>query len=353
MISGVHISSSEMVIQKDNTPAGKSPKFSKGQIVSAKVLKQLANGNTQFLIDGNKITAKTAMLLKPGEDVQLQVLQEKDSIVLKLIGPAQKITANQISSLISYFSKNNTLPDFSKIESAALKELFSQAALKSDKADPQFLPRLINNSGVMLENKIASLISKESSSINLKTGLELLLSQDMKGTALRELFTQPSATSDAFKAASMFSETIENFQLLNHQSSESGRYLLPFPIFSESAFRFGQLLIDTGAKSDSKETENKKVIKISFLLDMTNLGPVRADFSILNKEINGRFLLSDDETRSYMESLIPLLKKQLDQVEYHLCQIECQTAKKEQTDPGVFIEELVKAGDDRVLNIVV
>ena len=86
---------------------------------------------------------------------------------------------------------------------------------------------------------------------------------------------------------------------------------------------------------------------------MTKLGPLRADFSILKKEITGRFLLQDDDTCEYVKSMIHELKTRLAKVEYHAFNIECKTAKKEEIQPGVFIETLVNASDDRVLNIVV
>ncbi|RLC14337.1 MAG: hypothetical protein DRH93_20855 [Deltaproteobacteria bacterium] len=353
MISGIHISSSQMVINKESGEKGSFPNVTKNQIITAKVIQLLSHGKAQLLINGQTVIAQTALKLTPGEEVQLKVLQEKDAIILKLIDPVQKITTRQISSLISFFSKNNPLPDITESKVAGVKDLLYEMALKSDKPDKTFLPKLIEKSGIIWEKKIAPILLGNTSSSDIKAKLNILLQQDIKGNILKELLLADPRKLDAFKMAASFTETIENFQMLNHQSSESGRFLLPFPIFNESAFSFGQLLIDTGKKTKGNHKDTDKVIQISFLLNMTKLGPLRADFSILKKEITGRFLLSDDDTCKYVKSKIFELKTGLKSIEYHILKIECHTAKKEEIQQSSFIETLVKASDDNVLNIVI
>ncbi|MCK5162659.1 MAG: hypothetical protein KAQ72_03030 [Desulfobacula sp.] len=353
MISGIHISSSQMVINKDNGQKNSLPKFEKNQIINAKVIQMLPQGKAQLLINGQKVVAKTALMLTPGEQVQLKVLQEKDAIILKLIGPVQKITTRQISSLVSFFLKNKSIPDLPGAKIARVKDLLYDMALKSDKPDKTFVPKLIEKSGMVWEKKIGDILLGNKSSSDIKSSLDSLLKQDMKGNILKALLIADPGKFEALKTAASFLETIENFQLLNHQSSESGRFLLPFPIFSEKAFSFGQLLIDVQDKTKTKNKDADKVICISFLLNMTRLGPLRADFSILKNQITGRFLLKDDDTCKYVKSMISELATRLAKIEYYVHHIECNTAKKEEIQQGSFIETLVKARDDSVLNIVI
>lgn len=354
MITAVHISSSEMVINKGDDKKNTLSGLKKNQIITAKVLQLLPRGKALLLVNGQKLSAKTDMLLKPGEEVKLKVLVLKDAIVLKLIGPAQKITDQQISSLVRFLSKKESIPDINKTKMAGVKDLLYDMALKSDKPDKTFLPKLIEKSGLIWEKKLAGILLGNKSFSNLKTGLSTLLEQDVKANLLKEFFKADPAKLATLKTAASFSEAIENFQLLNHKSSDSGRFLLPFPIFSESAFNFGQLLIDTGGKSknDSRESDGK-LIQISFLLKMTHLGPLRADFSILKKEITGRFLLQDEDTLNYVKSMIPDLKKGLANIKYHVRMIECDLAEKEDIQQGSFIESLLRAREDQVLNIVI
>lgn len=353
MISGIHISSSDMVIAKDAGKKNKLPIFAKNQIVHAKVLNLLPQGGVQLLINGQKVAAKTALLLKPGEEVQLKVLEEKDAVLLKLMGPVQKMTTTQISSLINFFSKNESIPDISRTIIAGVKELLYEMALKSDKPDKNFLPKLIDKSGIVWEKKVAQILINSKPSEDMKAILDILQSRDMKGNILKALLASDPRKPEAMKMAASFSETIENFQLLNHSSSESGRFLLPFPVFSESGFNFGQLLIDTGDKTKKDNKDADKLIRISFLLDMTRLGPLRADFSILKNEITGRFLLKDDDTCQYVKSMIPELKEKLAKIDYQVHQIECIIGSNSQIQQSHFIETLVKAREDQVLNIVI
>jgi len=353
MISGIHVSSSEMVIHTDDAKKNKLPSFIENQIIHAKVLKRLPHGSTQLLINGQKVVAKTAMLLNPGEEVQLKVLAQKDAVVLKLIGPVQKMTPTQISSLIQFFSKNEVMPDITETQIKGVKKLLYGMALKSETPDDQFLPKLIENSGLLWEKKVAQLFTGSKSSPDIRAGLDALLNQDMKGTLMKALLTADPQKFEALKTAAAFSETLENFQLLNHQSSESGRFLLPFPVFTNQTFSLGQLLIDMGDKTKRENSGADSLIQISFLLNMTQLGPLRADFSILKKEITGRFLLQDDDTCDYVRSMIPGLKRRLATIDYNVHQIECHTGTKAQIQKSSFIENVLNVRGDQVLNIVV
>lgn len=353
MISGIHVSSSEIVIQKGENKKNALPLFVKDQIVHAKVLELLPQGSARLLINNRTVTAKTPMLLKIGEEIQLKVLEEKEGILLKFMGPAQKITTSQISSLIRFFPGNEALADVSRIHIPRVKDLLHELALKSGKADHSFLPRLIEKIGLTLENKTARLLQEQMSLPNLKQTSSVLLNQDIKALIQRELFMAGPNPSESLNMAASFSETLENFQILNHHSSESGRFLLPFPVFNDDVFRFGQLFIDTGDKKANDESSADRVIRISFLLDMSLLGPLRADFSVFKKEISGRFLLNDEDTCQYVRSMIPELRERLNAMDYKVHEIDCVPGDKIRLQPVDFIEALLESGSDRVLNIVI
>lgn len=354
MITGVHISSSEMVIQKDGNKKSPPPQFSKNQIVSAKVLAQLADGRVQLSVNGRTVTAKTGLLLNPGEAVKLQVMQEKEAVILKLIGPGQRVTANHVSALLGSLTRNESIFDLSGQRLGPIKQLMADISLKSGKADDQFLPRLLEKGGLLLENKLSQLVQSGQSPTDIRIKINQIIGQDMKAALLNELTNMISGKAGAPPSAMTLSESIEGFQVLNQSSAESGRFILPFPIFNDAAFKFGQLLIDTGGqREDVKKGDDDRVTHISFLLDMSRLGPMRADFSIYKQDISGRFLFKDSETCRYMESLIPQLKDQLGEREFMLRQINCEVAQKEEIQHSALIETVLKQVDNRMLNIVV
>lgn len=358
MISKIHISPPEMVIQKEAGKALEKSVFKKGQVVTATVLSLLSSGKAQLLINGETIIAKTGLLLSPGEELKLRVVQEKDIVQLKLQELPQAAGKKQLVSLIRFLSKNN-MPDITEIKDPVVKDILQETALKSGKRDDSFLPRLIENNGMMWEKKLGSLLKTQGQD-TLNLNLAQLQKQDLKGALLNEL-SLASSLGDALatskgelgKPVTAFLDTLESFQLLNTQTSESGRYLLPFPVFVGSDLSFGQLLIDTGDKKQDKTKDGHRVIRVSFLLDMTQLGAVRADFSILKKAVTGRFLLENDGVCAYLKTLIPELKTKLEQLEYDIGNIECLTGAKAEIHPNVLMESLFETGDDSVLNIVI
>jgi hypothetical protein len=352
MISKIHLSPPEMVIQKDGAKSIGKSAFKKDQVVTAKVLQQLTQGKAQLLINGQKMIAKTGLLLNPGEELKLQVVQQKGAVLLKLLEPSTPVETKPLVSLIRFLSKNNVLSDIARIKNPVIQNILSETALKSGRRDDLFLPRLVEKNGLSLEQKMGALVRIQGQDA-VGLNLDQLQKQDLKGALLNEQFMSAPRGEESVKAVTAFLDILESFQLLNTQTSESGRYLLPFPVFEGPDLNFGQLLIDTGGNKEDKNSDNPKLIRVSFLLNLTNLGAVRADFSILKKAITGRFLLENDGICEYLKSLIPQLKTRFEQIEYTMGNIDCFTAKKAEIHPNVLMESLFESGDDSVLNIVI
>lgn len=354
MISGIHLSSSEVLISRGQGKAQAIPLFVKDQIVPAKVLDVLSQGNARLLINNRVLTAKTDMLLRPGEEIRLKVLDEKDSVILKLVGPVQKITLSQISSLIRFFSGKESAMDISRMNMQGMKDLLFDISLKSGDANSDFLPDLMEKIGLNFEHKLTGLFDMQGSSKDIQQALSLLFKQNLKALIQKELFLAGPDQPVGNDMAASLSELLENLQILNHQGGEAGRYLLPLPVFSGDIFRFGQLFIDTGGKSGSEpESPSDRLIQVSFLLDMSHLGPLRADFSILKKEISGRFFFKDQDICHYVQSMLPDLRERLEKRDYSVREIRCFSDEKTGLEPFNLIERLLKAGSDRVLNIVI
>lgn len=352
MISGIHISSGSFEVQKDHTRKNLMPALKNDQVIDARVLKQMPQGKVQLLINGHTLTAKTSLLLNTGEMISLKVQKENDSVILKLIAPEREMSAGQLSSLISLMSRDKIFNDLGGLPIKSLKTLLHDMALKSGKTDARILSKFLASGGLMWEKKLASVL-QTSNFDTLKQELSALLKQDIKGTALYLLGSAGSGSLDAMTVLTEFSETIEKFQLLNHQTSESGRYLLPFPIFAGESFSFGQLLIDTGDSSDEDREDSKKVINVSLLLNMSQLGPVRADFSIYKNALSGRFKLKDQATCDHIESMVPELKNRLVRNNYQVHQIYCQVATPDEIDKRSLVETILTRNPTGLLNIVI
>jgi len=104
---------------------------------------------------------------------------------------------------------------------------------------------------------------------------------------------------------------------------------------------------------DTGTAPEKKMVRVSLLLDMSRLGPVRADVSILDKAVTGRFLLENEDTRAFVASMVPVLKKQMADIDFQLLQMDCQVAAPADIAPNCLMETLFTGNDDQVLHIVI
>ncbi|MCG8687098.1 MAG: flagellar hook-length control protein FliK [Desulfobacterales bacterium] len=362
MIPGLPISSADILLSKDGEPSWSLLNLKTGQTVNAKVLDLVSPGKAMLLLSGQKVTAQTDLPLKPGMEIALQVTRDKGSILLKPVVPlpqgaagSSAAQAGQTLSPALFFSKiAQAFPDLGSTKEPALQEILTTLSLKSGQRDDQFLPRILENLGLILEKKIGNTVATPDRSV-LKPAMENLASQDLKAAVLNLISME---SDDSAKSQTMrgIANALESFQQLNTQTGDSNRFLLPFPIWTNEQFEFGQILIDAGKKGT--ENEDKKVIRISFLMNMSALGAIRADFSILDKSVSGRFLLENQETCDYMRSLVPQLKERLSDIEYQARKIDCRVGESKSLAPTALVKAMAgngtsDAGSNSGLDVVV
>lgn len=352
-----------------------------GRIVNAKVLDVTSQNRIQLLVDGQKLTVSTQLPLARGMEIPMKVVRSQDGIVLKPVstssapvstetaGPTLKIgrpdsnslsgteksfqtNAFQSFSLVKMFQGLNAL---SQTQEPILNDILMGLSLKSDVRDDQFLPQIIKNMGLSFEKKLAAGLEDAPDKKTVAHVIKQLAGQDLKAASLSlaGMESDPSKTT----VLKHISDALDNFAQLNvksgdgAQSQDGARFLLPFPVWREDGFDFGQLMVDTG-KTGTANT-GKKLLSISFLLNMTALGPLRADFSILDKTIAGRFLLENQATCDYLTPKISDLRQRLSGIGYQAGNIDCQVARPEQIAPTSLILSMKAPDDMQGLNIVV
>lgn len=356
MIRGIHITSSKIVLSENSTENIKGFFLKDGQVVTARVVELLSGNRAVFMINGRQVHVKTALPFTVGEQVPLQVAQKDARFVLELL-PSNSQKAEMPSGHINrVFIKNMIWPEISKDNAKTLYRFLETISLKSGKPDQALLARLIEKGGLLFESKTAQLFTQtvqNQSLQGLKDPLASLVNQDMKGLALSELLSAEPGSAGK-RTMDALIDMLETFQQISRQGSDAGRTILPLPFLSDSVFKFGQLLIDTG-KPDTKtgSPKKEKLTRVSFFLEMSRLGALRADFSILNKTLSGRFLLSDPKTCQWVESCIPELEDRLSKVKFTLQNVTCETVSSEKLDKNCLIESLAKDQEYSVLNIVV
>lgn len=352
MIFGIQIDSPESKLQRTPGKSLSLQDVKTGELIRARVLELLPLGKVRIMVAGQKLIAKTDLPLTPGTDLFMEVTREKETISFKPVSSTSSLSSSlrpvRGESLAGLLSRiNEYLPNLGKSRVPEIREILNSLALKSGSRDDQFIPRLLENLGLTLEKKISARVL-DSPKGAARSMMDQIIKQDLKAAVLHLLATE-KGDSDS-RPLKGISATLENLQHLNTQTGESNRFLLPFPVFSGDTFDFGQLFVNTGEQGKDKEN---RVIKIAFLMHMTELGGVRADFSIYKKEITGRFMLEDQSICEYIRSLIPQLNERLLSIGYKAGKIDCKVASQIALSPNALVRSLAGSSDSPGLDLVI
>ncbi len=353
----------------------------KSGIADAQVLNHPdADGLAKILVKGQEVTVKTDAVFTPGQRIRIRFGLQDKGIRMELLPTGDMQPGKEQSAGIGKFQEMSALLDgkaplgleeqttrdvlfstslsrarnLSRLFSGkegALEKIFSALSLKSDVPDKDFLSKLVSFGGLLFEKKMASVLETKGVA-SFRELLPSIVQQDAKGVAL-EALRQAVEEDGSSSGRTGFSDTIESVQIVNSHTSESGRYFIPFPIADSQGFRLGQLFVDLGGKQEKDQGKNRKNIKIAFLLDMSKMGHVRADFSILDRAITGRFLFGNAETCAYADSMIPRLKEGLAKAGFHAAGIDCVLATPREINPGVFMDACVEQVGDSDVHVVI
>lgn len=235
----------------------------------------------------------------------------------------------------------------------ALKDLLELISLKQGvEPDNESLKTIVKNSGLMWESKLSSVVDSLANQAGLKDA-EALVNNDIKALAMKLATVLEGEDKTAGKVLRSFVDGLEKMQILNaHSSEESGRYLLPLPFFLNDTLKFGQLLIDLDRGDKSEEKGGDKATRVAFILELSRLGHLKADFSIYKKSISGEFGVENSEIQSLFNQLIPGLIEKFEAKDYTIKRIGCSVISSGEL-AGTSLTDMVIDNPDGVINIVV
>jgi len=365
-ISHIIASSSEIWIQNQKK-TGERIHFDglqKGQMIKATVEETPSAREAVLNILGKKVLARTHMPLKSGETLVLRVEDNSVRPTFKLMEtkggrfihlPQDLLGRSGPYGLLDRMMKTlKAMPETWKFHETLpqIERLVRSLSLKSQDVDTDFLKALFRGSGMTWEAKLMRLLGSDQS---LSPGLvKDLINGDIKALSLRLATQMEKADPSTITQIRSFLGNMEHLQLLNEQSvRESGRYLLPLPFLYDEAVRFGQLLIDLGRnKTDHSEDKNDRLVTVSFLLEMSSLGNVLGNFSILKHGLSGTFSVENEPVRKLIVENIPQLKKKLKNTGFEVYDIACRVVEPE-TLAGTSLTDRLIHTDEGVLNIVI
>ncbi|MBL7179787.1 MAG: flagellar hook-length control protein FliK [Desulfobacterales bacterium] len=339
---------SKIALQSEDSVSS-LPKFIKNEVVNGKVLKTTSPSDALLLIKGIRVTAKTHLPLREGAGLLLKVEEIFPLPILKVIGPqfgchaAVNVSAilcamkeNLWKSTLEYFKQS----ELSKEDAFLFRKLMQDVSMRLfKKPTPELLKAFIDKSGLSWEKKLKEICLQKQIGAD---GINRLIAEDLKGLGSKLI----SLSAEKEVLLNRFVSAITNIQVLNHFGLEQdGKIFLPIPIqFPNGLFTIGQLLIRPYQEKEGehgKKENDRSFYRISFLLELSNLGPLRADLTIREKEIDGRFLLSNAAGKLLVEKNLPFLIKTLTESGFSICQMECHL-KKDEIVTQSLIKEIIQ-----------
>jgi hypothetical protein len=343
-VSSPSSSPSKISLQKETHPKSFLT-LSKNEIVEGMVLKSFSLSKALLFIKGRRVMARTAVPLTEGRLLSLKVQETVPVLTFKLLGtkPAdldivsialilsavkENLWKSTSENIAHYGLSREALSRFKELMDDLSRGLFS-------KSGPDLLRLLIDKSGMSWEAKLREALHNKTIG---RDNLAQLIDGDLKGLASKFLGLKGESAVLLKRLVS----TLTHIQILNHLGLEQEeKIFLPVPIqFPDGLFTVGQLLIQLPQKEwdeHRKKKAHKDLSRITFLLDLSVLGPLRADLSIQGQAIEGRFLLTKKETKERIEKGIPLLVSRLEERGFSVLSMECHLK-----DPLIVNESLIQ-----------
>lgn len=364
------INSTRLILQ-GKSGQGKALPFNKGEVVQGRVIKPISPHHTLLLFGEKQVTARTSVPLQEGQVAFFKVEQVSPQYVLKLIGPrigdlggvSGLLTSNALRGspyeslikILAPFMQSANESAVSKVPNMLVRlwGLLNRISFPPEQVHHgQFLKSFIDGSGMIWENKLRSFLLSEFQSTN---NLKALIEQDLKGLALKILADGVTYKSISAEVINRFIDSLEQFQLFNISRLEGrGELFFTIPLQFHNQFGFGEFLIRLPRQEEDEEAgkDGNKVLRVSLFLQMSRLGPVRADVSVFQRAVRVAFLVSEEEIQSLFNNYTGLLKHQLERHGFYLQEVTCRLQEADVLAQASLVEDLFDS-EEHQINLVI
>ncbi len=332
-----------------------------GQLLEGKVVRVLSD--TTFLVNfrGLEVVAESTISMKPGQQVQVKVVQIHPQVVMDLVTemiPEQKALSLIRSylplqvhwgELIESLGKVLTGKELYLLEMVVDKKMLeevlsclSSITFNEDKVgDSNKVRQFIENSGLTYESKLKqSLLLKG----RLPEHLEETVEKDFKGLLLRISRKLEDAAErlgkggdvilkgkmgDLLKAVNSSIKRIEFHQLVNYLTTKNDEQLVfQVPFALPEGIKTAELYIRYGGQKGKKKKGREDDFHIVFLLNLKGLGDLRIDARLFKKKISCKIQVKNGKTADFVKSHLAELSRQLESLDYKVEKIECIASSK-------------------------
>jgi len=341
----------------------------KNELVEGRVVKSIPPHHALLEIKGKQVVAQIKVSLRQGDIASFKVQEVNPQYILKLVevtggqkpvvggllrgggfsGFPYRFLLDILEPLMTHGGKTapGNLTDIVVKVWALLQEM----SLGPDKVqNPRFLHSFILNSGMLLEHKLKSAFL---SGMGDRNQIKALIGQDLKALVLGALSDPKSMELFSAESTKHFLDSLEQLQFLNLSAMEDkGKCLFIIPMYWGNKFKFAQLLIDLGDKSGSQANGGDRVFRLSLLLDMSSLGPVRADVSILRKVIKIDFVVCNEEVQRLFDNSEDYLRNGVEKHGFSVQQITCVLEEYNILAETSLIDDIIDPGEHHISLII-
>ena len=361
-------SSSSLPTHRHATPA---LGLNRHDVVEGQVVRSVPPNHAVLAIRGEQVMAQTNVPLKAGDLVSFKVLQVDPQYILKVVEWIGKAPPGANECLkwcdLSGFPYKSLLDLFSPFMGAEgraanrdmpeplqkLWRLFRDISVAPDRGENAgSIKNVLENSGLLWEGKLRAALkslAKGASQMQLNAG------RDLKGSLLNTISNWPGSDPIGVDSLRKCLDGLEQLQLLNVSAMEDkGKCLFVIPLRYNGEFTFAQFLLHLPDRSDQADGKRSKkgTYGIRLLLDMSVLGPVHVDASVLEKVIKIDFLVSDNGVKERFEHGAARLTEALAESGFHVKQVRCRCVDSENTIPTSLVDDMLDQARHHISLIV-
>jgi hypothetical protein len=314
--------------------------FALGEIIPVKWVRSLDPLRVLIQVKGKELVAETAFPLPEGAEFQVRVEQLEPRVIFKFLMPTNDGSVS-FSLLKKYWVGDPPLERL--LESwKALEDLQGPSLPKEVRetwtliretvkvfsgmldtgADPQALARIIDQSGLNLENRLLRMIASDGKAFSPD-----LLRGDLKGLLLRMKAQLERVAPETARELQPLIQKMELYQLLNAGEGDPSKLLLLIPLLFPEGLRWTEVLFsgDRGREGPDRDGDSS----LLFLLDLPALGKLQVEIRIREKRLYGHFKTADPGIGEYLEKNMSRLADRLGMAGY-LADLEIQVVNPEQ-----------------------
>lgn len=330
--------------------AGRQPVFVPGQLFKARILASAPDGKIKLNINGQTMTARADLALKPGTELWLEVRAsgetvwfapaEKKGAVLGLLrqlladGPA---LSRVVQALESLDEKSAALlpPEARDV----LQQVPGQAVGRN--AEAESVVRLLSWLGAGRQGAAGPSLFKGRLDEQLLE-LTTLLHRETGQAGLNS-----AALSDLKKLAALLTA---QHHLNSHPPQPNHQVFLLFPCFFAGGQGWGEWMFSFEEQENRDGQAHGDSYSLSFFLEMSRMGGLHLQARVSGKAVQGIFSVTSEATRRHLESSLPELQEILEALGYAPVALSSLVSRKNTLQR--LKQELAEKARLRSVNIV-